>query len=105
MSKSSITTDQLVNPTPGEMLLEDFLLPMDVSAEALALEIGVPAERVGDILAGRAAITADIDLRFARFFGLSDGFWLNVQADHDLLEQRRALEAELARIRPVNRVA
>lgn len=105
MSRSSTTIDELPNPTPGEMLLEDFLRPMDISSEALASELGVPAARVDDVVAGRAAMTADLDLRLARFFGLSDGFWLNVQADHDLLEQRRALEGELARIQPLNRVA
>lgn len=78
---------------------------MDLTAETLAAEIGVPLAGIGDVMWGRAAIPADLDLRLAKFSGPSDGFWLNVQADHDLLEQRRALESELARIRPLNRVA
>jgi addiction module HigA family antidote len=62
--------------TPGDLLLEEFLKPMGVSRYRLAKEIGVPAQRIGDIVAGKRAITADTDLRLCRFFGLSKGYWL-----------------------------
>ena len=100
MSKSSITTETLPNPTPGEMLLVDFIEPMKLTQSGLARAIGVPARRINDIVAGRRAISADTDLRLARYFGLSDGFWLGVQADYDLMEQRRTIAAELDLIEP-----
>ena len=62
--------------SPGEMLAEEFLKPLGMSNYRLAKEIGVPAQRIGDIVAGKRAITADTDLRLCRFFGLSDGWWL-----------------------------
>ena len=61
---------------PGEILREEFLAPMGISNYRLAKEIGVPAQRIGEIVAGRRAISADTDLRLCRFFGLSEGFWL-----------------------------
>ena len=69
--------------TPGELLLEEFLKPMGISQYRLAKEIGVPAQRIGEIVAGRRTITADTDLRLCRFFGLSNGYWLRAQAAHD----------------------
>lgn len=66
--------------SPGEMLTEEFLKPLGMSNYRLAKEIGVPAQRIGEILAGKRAITADTDLRLCRFFGLSDGWWLRLQA-------------------------
>ena len=86
--------------TPGELLLEEFLLPMGISKYRLAKEIGVPAQRIGEIVAGRRAITADTDLRLCRFFGLSDGYWLRAQAAHDTEVAQARLADELARIRP-----
>ena len=59
--------------TPGELLLEDFWRPMGISQYRLAKEIGVPAQRIGDIVAGKRSVTADTDLRLSRFFGLSNG--------------------------------
>ena len=67
--------------SPGEMLAEEFLKPLGMSNYRLAKEIGVPAQRIGEIVAGKRAITADTDLRLCRFFGLSDGWWLRLQAD------------------------
>ena len=61
---------------PGEILREEFLAPLGISNYRLAKEIGVPAQRIGEIVAGRRAISADTDLRLCRFFGLSEGFWL-----------------------------
>jgi addiction module HigA family antidote len=69
--------------TPGELLREEFLLPMGLSQYRLAKEIGVSAQRIGEIVAGRRAITADTDLRLCRFFGLSHDYWLRAQAAHD----------------------
>jgi addiction module HigA family antidote len=90
----------LPSVTPGELLREEFLKPMGISQYRLAKEIGVPAQRIGEIVAGRRAITADTDLRLARFFGLSHGYWLRAQAAHDSEVAQRALAATLAKIRP-----
>ncbi len=86
--------------TPGELLLEEFLLPMGVSQYRLAKEIGVPAQRIGEIVAGRRAITADTDLRFCRFFGLSNGYWLRAQVAYDTEITEDALSATLRNIQP-----
>ncbi len=86
--------------TPGELLLEEFLRPMGLSQYRLAKEIGVPAQRIGEIVAGRRAITADTDLRLCRFFGLSNGYWLRAQAAHDTEVTEQALGKELRRIKP-----
>ena len=99
-SKSSTTTDRLPNPTPGEILLEDFLKPMDLSQTALARAIGVPPRRINEIVLGKRAVTADTDLRLSRYFKLSEGFFLGLQADHDLMKRRREIAAELKSIRP-----
>ena len=106
MSKSAITTESippeewLHNPTPGDILLEEFLKPLDMSQTALAKAIGVSPRRINEIVLGKRAITADTDLRLARYWGLSEGFWLGLQADHDLMEKRREMGAELEKIRP-----
>ncbi|HNV75250.1 MAG TPA: HigA family addiction module antitoxin [Gemmatimonadaceae bacterium] len=86
--------------TPGELLLEEFLVPMQLSQYRLAKEIGVPAQRIGEIIAGRRAITADTDLRLCRFFGLSNGYWLRAQAAHDTEVAAKALAPVLRRIKP-----
>jgi addiction module HigA family antidote len=100
MSRSSITTDQLPNPHPGEILLEEFLRPMSLSQTALARAIGVAPRRINEIVLGKRAVTADTDLRLARYFGLSEGFFLRLQATHDLMARRRQLGAKLAAIKP-----
>jgi addiction module HigA family antidote len=86
--------------TPGEILLEEFLKPMGLSRYRLAKEISVPAQRIGDIVAGKRAITADTDLRLCRFFGLSNGYWLRAQAAHDTEVAERDLGPLLTKIRP-----
>lgn len=91
---------QLRPVSPGEMLAEEYLKPLGMSNYRLAKEIGVPPQRIGEILAGRRAITADTDLRLCRFFGLSDGWWLRLQADYDTEVARVALAKTLAKIRP-----
>ena len=90
---------------PGEPLLEEFLKPMGITRYRLAKEIDVPAQRVGDIVAGKRAVTADTDLRLCRFFGLSNGYWLRAQAAHDIEVAEVALANRLRRIKPWNRSA
>jgi antitoxin HigA-1 len=99
-SRSSTTTDRLSNPTPGDILLEDFLKPMALSQTALARAIGVAPRRINEIVLGKRAVTADTDLRLARYFKLSDGFFLGLQADHDLMQRRREIGRQLKSIRP-----
>jgi addiction module HigA family antidote len=90
-----------LNPiTPGELLHEEFLKPMGLSQYRLAKEIGVPAQRIGEIVAGKRAVTADTDLRLCRFFGLSSGYWLRAQAAYDTEVAERTLSRTLAKIRP-----
>jgi antitoxin HigA-1 len=86
--------------TPGELPREEFLKPMGLSQCRLAKEIGVPAQRIGEIVAGRRAITANTDLRLCRFFGLSNGYWLRAQAAHDTEVAEDALAETLAKIKP-----
>ncbi|OGA47266.1 MAG: addiction module antidote protein, HigA family [Betaproteobacteria bacterium RIFCSPLOWO2_12_FULL_62_58] len=87
--------------TPGELLLEEFLKPMGITQYRLAKEIGVPQRRIGEIVAGKRAITADTDLRLAQYFGLSDGYWLRAQALYDTQIAREAMAETLSRIRPL----
>lgn len=102
MSKSSTTTRSrlLPNPTPGEILLEEFLKPLDLSQNELARAIHVPPRRINEIVLGKRAVTADTDLRLARYFRMSEGFFLGLQVDYDLMEKRRELGADLKSIRP-----
>ncbi|HEY5159508.1 MAG TPA: HigA family addiction module antitoxin [Gaiellaceae bacterium] len=86
--------------TPGELLLEEFLVPLGITKYRLAKEIGVPAQRIGDIVAGKRAITADTDLRLCRFFGLSKGYWLRAQVAYDTEVAEETLAETLARIKP-----
>jgi addiction module HigA family antidote len=86
--------------TPGELLREEFLEPMGISSYGLAKAIKVPITRIGAILKGNRTITADTDLRLCRFFGLSEGYWLRVQALHDLQVQRREIADQLEKIHP-----
>jgi addiction module HigA family antidote len=82
--------------TPGEVLQEEFLHPMSLSARALARDIAVPANRITEILRGERAITADTALRLSRRFGVSAEFWMNLQTAHDLEKARREWPAEAA---------
>ena len=99
MSKSSTITDARPNPTPGEILLEEFLQPMALHQTSLAAAIGVSPRRVDGIALGKRAATADTDLRLARYLGLSEGFFLPLQADHDLMAKKREIGAILKSIR------
>ena len=87
-------------PHPGEILLEEFLKPMGITQYRVAKEIGVPQRRIGEIVAGKRAVTADTGLRLSRFFGMSEGFWIGLQADFDAAQAKDALADVLAGIRP-----
>ncbi|MEA3358450.1 MAG: HigA family addiction module antitoxin [Thermodesulfobacteriota bacterium] len=86
--------------TPGEILLEEFLKPMGLSQYRLAKEIGVPAQRISEIVSGKRSITADTDLRLCRFFCLSNGYWLRAQVAHDTEVAERTLGHSLKKIKP-----
>lgn len=100
LASSTTMTELLPNPTPGEILDEEFLKPMGLSQNALARAIGVPPRRINEIVLGKRAVTADTDLRLARYFGMSEGFFLGLQADHDLMQRRRQISDDLALIAP-----
>jgi len=100
MLKSASTTDQLHNPTPGDILLEEFLKPLGMSQTALANACGVPPRRINEIVLGKRSVTADTDLRLTRYWGLRAGYFLGLQIDHDLMEQRRKMGAALEMITP-----
>jgi len=106
MSKSSTTTrkrrspEYIHNPHAGEILLEEFLKPLGLSQNALARAIKVPPRRINEIVLGKRAVSADTDLRLARYFGVSEGMFLGLQADFDLMEQRRKLGRRLEEIQP-----
>jgi antitoxin HigA-1 len=93
-------TEFLPNPHPGEILLEEFLRPMGLSQNAIARAVHVPPRRINEIVLGKRAISADTDLRLARYFGMSEGFFLGLQADYDLMERRREIESDLSAIEP-----
>lgn len=91
--------------SPGEMLEEEFLKPLEMTKYRLAKEIGVPPQRIGDIISGKRGITADTDLRLCRFFNLSDGWWLRLQAKYDTVMAKDSLAEVLKNIRPLDRMA
>ena len=93
--------DKFINtPTMGEFLIEEFMKPLELSAYKLAQEIHVPVSRIQDILHDRRKITADTSLRLARFFGVSDRFFLDIQNDIDLRELKNELNDEITSIKP-----
>ena len=100
MSKSSTTTDWLHNPHAGELLASEFLEPLGVGQTELASAIGVNAGRISELVTGSSRISADLDLRLTRYFGLSEGFFLRLQDSYELREAKRALNGELDRIVP-----
>ncbi len=91
-------TEEKLHPVhPGEVLLEEFLKPMGLSQNRVALEIGVHPRRINEIVLKKRGITADTALRLARFFGTSSRFWLGLQADYDLDLAKEALGDKLER--------
>lgn len=87
-------------PHPGEILLEEFLKPMGITQYRLAKEIGVPQRRIGEIVAGARAVTADTGLRLSRFFGMPEAFWIGLQMDYDAARAKDVLTKTLAKIKP-----
>ena len=85
---------------PGEVLREEFLLPMRLSANALAIALQVPAPRINDVAREKRGVSADTALRLARYFGNSAEFWMGLQADYDLKTSAREIKAALKRIHP-----
>jgi len=85
--------------TPGELLWQEFMAPLGLSRYRLAKEIDVPAQRIGDIVNGKRAITADTDLRLCRFFGLSNGYWLRAQSAYEIEVAQRELAPVLKKIK------
>lgn len=93
--------ERVIEPIhPGEMLLEDFLEPLGISQYRLAQAIGVPARRINEIVHGTRRISADTALRLSRYFGMSDGFWMNLQGHYDLEIERDRLDEALDEINP-----
>ncbi|GLR49086.1 transcriptional regulator [Shinella yambaruensis] len=90
----------LPNPHPGDILLEEFLQPMEISQNALARAVHVPPRRINEIVLGKRQVTADTDLRLTRYFGLSEGYFLRLQAEFDLMQKRREIGRDLDRIVP-----
>ena len=94
------TKKKLQSVTPGELLWEEFMLPYGLTRYRLAKEIGVPAQRIGEIIKGNRSITADTDLRLCRYFELSKGYWLRAQSAYDLEIAERAISSSLRKIKP-----
>jgi antitoxin HigA-1 len=99
MSKTRVRTTKRVTAHPGEVLSEEFLRPLQMSVNALAMALRVPATRIGAIVKGERSATADTALRLARFFGTSPEFWMNLQAMHALtkvrMESGRTIEKDV----------
>ncbi len=93
--------EKLQKSHPGEILLEEFLLPLGISQNRLAREMGVPPRRINEIVHGKRAITADTAVRLARALGTSEHFWLTLQADYDLTEAKERLGERLREIKPL----
>jgi len=92
-----MTTQQSPPIHPGEILMEEFLTPMGLSQYRVAKDIGVPARRINEIVHGKRGISADTSLRLARFFGMSERFWINLQTHYDLEVERDRLADRLDR--------
>ena len=95
----------LNNPHPGEILKAEFLGEIGMSQNQLANAIGVPPNRIHAIIAGTRGVTADTDLRLSKFFGLSEGYFLRLQNAFDMLEAKRQVSKDLAKIKPYKAVA
>jgi len=90
-----MATKRITPIHPGEILLEEFLKPLDISQYRLAKDISVPVRRINEIVHGKRSITADTALGLSRYFGLSDRFWLNLQARYDLELEKDKLEGRI----------
>jgi len=90
---------KLKNIHPGEVLQEEFLLPLNITAYRLAKDISIPQTRVSEILKGNRRITADTALRLSKYFGTTPKFWLGLQDDYDLEEERNFKDREISNIK------
>lgn len=93
--------EKLNNIHPGEVLLQEFLKPMEISAYRLAKETFIPQTRISEIIKGKRRITADTALRLAKYFGTTAKFWLGMQDDYDLEEEKNNKEKEINSIKPI----
>ena len=102
MSKSPITTDPdwLHNSHAGELLASEFMEPLGLTEDALASALAIAPARLRDVISGDVPMDAELDLRLARYFRMSEGFFLGLQDDYELLEAKRALNGELEKILP-----
>lgn len=103
MPNSSTATDlDLIEPGhPGEILLADFIQGFDLSQNRVAVALGVPPRRINEIVLGKRGITADTAIRLARYFGTSEEFWMNLQANYELRMQHRVLDGKVEEIQPL----
>jgi addiction module HigA family antidote len=90
-------------PVIGEVLCREFLEPMNISQNALAKAIGIPQNRLSDIINGKRRISADTDLRLCRYFGLTDGYFTGMQLDFERITARQKIQAELEKIVPLKK--
>ena len=95
----------LKNIHPGEILLEEFLKPLEISAYRLSKDTFIPQTRISEIIKGRRRITADTALRLSKYFGISAKFWLGLQADFDLEEEKELKKEDLNNIQSINNAA
>lgn len=93
--------DKLKNIHPGEILLEEFLRPMEISQTKLAHSMGIPPRRINEIVLGKRGITADTSLRLARVFGTSVQFWMGLQDEYEVREAQAAIKDQLERMIPI----
>ena len=91
---------KLPNIHPGEILLEEFLKPMAISQNRIARDIGVPPRRINEIVHGKRSMTADTAVRLAKYFNVSDSFWMGLQSDYDVEQAHRSLGKKLDKIPP-----
>ena len=97
--------EKLLNIHPGEILLEEFLKPMNISAYRLSKDIGIPQTRTSEIIKGNRSITADTALRLSYYFGNSAKFWLGLQNDYDLEEEKKTKSSDFKRIKRIQEPA
>jgi addiction module HigA family antidote len=92
-------------PTIGEVLASEFLEPMNISQNALAKALGIPQNRLSDIINGKRGVSADTDLRLCKYFGLTDGYFSGLQMDFERIAAKRKLQKELDKIKPIKAVS
>jgi addiction module HigA family antidote len=92
-------------PTIGEVLALEFLEPMNISQNSLAKVLGIPQNRLSDIINGKRGVSADTDLRLCKYFGLTDGYFTGLQMDFDRIAAKRKIQKELKKIIPINAVS